>query len=173
LTIVAASFRVVPERLLLPALLVSAAIFAGCGGSGADQQTQTINGRGFRFDAPAGWTVQRSGRMVSASNDDDLVQVATFSLLKPYTHVLFDRVDRELRLRMRELASQTGGTVSGSSTVTAGGIRSHAYQVTVGDHVDEYTFVLRGRREFQLLCRRRTSSGARVCDQFVKSFEPA
>jgi hypothetical protein len=165
------SFRV-PGRLLA-ALLVSATIFAGCGGSGAAEQAQTVNGRGFRFDAPADWTVQRSGRMVSASKDGDLVQVATFSLLKPYTLDLFDRVDRELRLRMRQIASQTGGTVSGSSTVTAGGIRSHAYQVTIGDHVDEYTFVLQGKREYQLLCRRRESSGADVCDQLVKTFEPA
>jgi hypothetical protein len=166
------SFRVVPGRLL-PALLVSAVIFAGCGGSGADQHAQTINGRGFRFDAPAGWTVQRAGRMVSASNDGELVQVATFALLKPYTPELFDRVERELRLRMRQVASQTGGTVSGSSTVTAGGIRSHAYEVSAGDQVDEYTFVLQGRREYQLLCRRRTSSGSDVCNQLVKTFEPA
>jgi hypothetical protein len=165
------SFRV-PGRLLA-ALLVSAAIFAGCGGSGAAEQAQTLNGRGFRFDAPAGWTVKRSGRTVSASKGGDLVQVATFSLLRPYTADLFDRVDRELRLRMRQLAQQSGGSVSGSSTVTAGGSRSHAYQVTVGDHVDEYTFVLQGKREYQLLCRRPTSSGAGVCDQLVKTFEPA
>jgi hypothetical protein len=111
--------------------------------------------------------------MVSASKDDDLVQVATFSLVKPYTPALFDRVERELRMRMRQLASQSGGTVSGSSTVTAGEIRSHAYQVTVGDHVDEYTFVLQGKREYELLCRRRKSSDAGVCDQLVNSFEPA
>jgi hypothetical protein len=111
--------------------------------------------------------------MVSASNDGELVQVATFALLKPYTPELFDRVERELRLRMRQVASQTGGTVSGTSTVTAGGIRSHAYEVSAGDHVDEYTFVLQVKREYQLLCRRRTSSGSDVCDQLVKTFEPA
>jgi hypothetical protein len=167
-----ASFRVVPGRLL-PALLVAATIFAGCGGSGAGEQVQTVNGRGFRFDAPAGWTVQRSGRLVSAAKDGDLVQVATFSLLKPYTAALFDRVERELRMRMKEIAAQSGGTVSGSSTVTAGGIRSHSYEVTAGDHLDEYTFVLEGRREYQLLCRRAKSSGGDACDRLVKSFEPA
>jgi hypothetical protein len=167
-----ASFRVVPGRLL-PALLVAATIFAGCGGSGAGEPAQTVNGRGFRFDAPAGWTVQRSGRLVSASKDGDLVQVATFSLLKPYNPALFGRVERELHMRMQEIAAQSGGRVSGNSTVTAGGIRSHSYQVVAGDHVDEYTFVLQGKREYQLLCRRATSSGSDACDQLVKSFAPA
>jgi 3-oxoacyl-ACP reductase-like protein len=168
----AASFRVVPGRLL-PALLVAASILAGCGGSGAGEQAQTLNGQGFRFDAPAGWQVRRTARMVSASRDGNLVQVATFSLLKPYTVDLFDRVDKELRARMRQVAAQTGGTVSGGAAVTAGGIRSHSYDVTVGTHIDEYTFVLQGRREYQLLCRRTESSGADACKQLVKTFEPA
>jgi len=111
--------------------------------------------------------------MVSASRDGNLVQVATFSLLKPYTVDLFDRVERELRARMRQVAEQTGGRVSGSATVTAGGIRSHSYEVTLDKHVDEYTFVLRGRREYQLLCRRTESFGADACEQLVRTFEPA
>ena len=111
--------------------------------------------------------------MLSASRGGELVQVATFSLLKPYTADLFAPVEKELRARMRQVAAQSGGTVSGSTTVTAGGIRSHAYEVTVGDHVDEYTFVLRGRREYQLLCRRAKSSGADACKQLVRTFEPA
>ncbi len=158
---------------MLPALLIAASILAGCGGSGAGEQAQTLNGRGFQFDAPAGWQVRRSVRMVSASRNGNLVQVATFSLLKPYTPDLFDRVEKELRARMRQVASQTGGTVSGSATVTAGGIRSHSYDVTVDNHVDEYTFVLRGRREYQLLCRRTKSTGADACGQLVRTFEPA
>ena len=111
--------------------------------------------------------------MVSASRDGSLVQVATFSLLKPYTPDLFDRVEKELRARMRQVASQTGGTVSSGATVTAGGIRSHSYDVTVGNHVDEYTFVLRGKREYQLLCRRRSSSGGAFCSRLITSFAPA
>jgi hypothetical protein len=168
----AASFRVVPGRLL-PALLVGACILAGCGGSGAGEQAQTLNGRGFRFDAPAGWQVRRTARMVSASQGGYLVQVATFSLLKPYSADLFAPVEKELRARMRQVAAQSGGTVSGSSTVTAGGIRSHSYEVTVGSNLDEYTFVLQGRREYQLLCRRTKSSGAEACRQLVRTFEPA
>jgi hypothetical protein len=44
------------------------------------------------------------------------------------------------------------------------------YTVTVGDHVDEYTFVLRGRREYQLLCRRKASNGDDACRQLLTSF---
>ena len=75
-----------------------------------------------------------------------LVQVATFPLLKPYDETLFDKVARELRTRMRQIAVQTKGRLSGERTVTADGIRSHAYDVTVGNQVDEYTFVLAGKR---------------------------
>lgn len=101
------------------------------------------------------------------------MQVATFSLLKPYRPALFDRVERELRMRMKEIVAQSGGTVSGSSIVTAGGIRSHSYEVTAGDRLDVYTFVLQGKREYQLLCRRAKSSGGDACDRLVSSFEPA
>jgi hypothetical protein len=99
--------------------------------------------------------------------------VARFKLVHPYTDELFDRVAGELAARMKVIAAQTRGTVAGAKTVTAGGIRSHAYDVKVGDHVDQYTFVLRQKREFQLLCRRRSSSSDAVCVQLVKSFAPA
>ena len=111
--------------------------------------------------------------MVAASEDGKLVQVATFALLKPYNAALFKRVDKELRARMRQVAAQSGGTVSSGSTVTAGGIRSHRYQVTTVDHVDEYTFVLRARREYQLLCRRGKSDETDFCDRLVRTFAPA
>jgi hypothetical protein len=75
-----------------------------------------------------------------------------------------------LAVRMRAVAAETGGKVTGTSTVTAGGTRSHAYDVTVGDHVDQYTFVLRGKREYQLLCRRKSSSDDGFCKQLIASF---
>jgi hypothetical protein len=148
-------------------------ILAGCGGSSAHKQPSArVAGPGFAFQAPAGWKVQRADGRVEATRDSELVQVATFPLQRRYTPALFGKVSKELTVRMQQLASQTGGTVSGRSTVTAGGIRSHSYQITVGDHVDEYTFVLRGRREFQLLCRRKSSHGDDVCFRLVRSFEP-
>ena len=130
-----------------------------------------MNGPGFTFSAPAGWQIAVGKQRAAASHDDQLVQVAQFPLLKPYTAALFGKVDAELRTRMKQLAAQTGGTVSGSATVTAAGIRSHSYDVTVGDHVDEHTFVLHGMREYQLLCRRKSSAADDACRQLVSSFK--
>jgi hypothetical protein len=163
------TFRVALSCL---AAVVPAVILTGCGGSSAKQLApQTVRGQGFRFDAPAGWQVTVNKQGASASNDDELLQVAAFSLQKPYSAALFTRVERELKARMAAVAQQTGGTVSGGGAVTAGGIRSHSYDVTVGDHVDQYTFVLRGMREYQLLCRRKSSSADDACRQLVTSFQ--
>jgi hypothetical protein len=165
------SFRVAPSRL--PALFLAATILTGCGGSSAAKAPdQTVSGPGFTFTAPAGWKLTVDKRRATASHDDELVQVAAFPLLKPYSNALFTKVDRELRARMRQIAGQTGGSISSSSTVTAGGIRSHSYDVTAGGHVDQYTFVLRGMREFQLLCRRKSSSADDACRQLITSFRP-
>jgi hypothetical protein len=177
----AGSFRLVTARLIprgyrckqaLP--LVAALILAGCGGSSAPKATgQTVAGPGFSFEAPAGWRIERAARQVTASRDSELVRVASFPLVKSYSPGLFDRVAGELDLRMADVASRTGGKVSGKDTVTVAGIRSHAYDVDVGDHVDEYTFVLRGKREYLLLCRRRSSSGSEFCQTLATSFAPA
>lgn len=155
------------------ALLLGTVILAGCGGSGAvKQQTQwqTIGGAGFTFQAPAGWAVERAKTRVAATRGPELVQVSTFALIKRYEARLFDRVATELRSRMQEIARQTGGKLGGSRTVTAGGLRSHAYDVTAGALLDEYTFVLNGKREYLLLCRRKASGGSAFCTRLVTSF---
>ena len=71
---------------------------------------------------------------------------------------------------MTTVAGQTGGRLAGSETVTAGGVRSHSYQVESKDRVDQYTFVLRGKREYQLLCRRAASKGDATCRQLIETF---
>jgi len=147
-------------------------ILAGCGGA-AQEKGQVVRGGGFSFEAPVGWHVAVAGARASASRDSELVQVSTFPLQKPYTDALFDAVVKELDARMQVLAKQVGGTVSDGGTVKAAGIRSHSYRVAVGSHVDEYTFVLRDKLEYQLLCRRKNSNGESVCRQLVKSFVPA
>lgn len=145
-------------------------ILAGCGGSGEPKaQWQPVNGPTFRFDAPTGWQVRTDRRRTVASHDSELVQVATFVLVHPYSAALFTKVESELAARMATVAKQTGGTVIGHSVVTAAGIRSHSYDVRVGDHVDEYTFVLRAKREYQLLCRRLESTDGDFCARLVAS----
>jgi hypothetical protein len=145
-------------------------ILSGCGGS-SEPKAQLVRGPGFRFEAPAGWKVERTKRQVSAIHGSERVQVATFPLLKPYTTALFAPVAKELTARMSQVARQVHGTVSSTKTVTAGGIRSHSYEVQVGDYVEEYTFVLRGLHEVQLLCRRKASSSGAACKQLISGFE--
>ena len=140
-------------------------ILAGCGGSGTPKAAtawQTVHRPGFHFQAPRAWRVEGA----SASSGRSRVQVATFALVHRYTEGLFERVRTELDSRMAAVAKQTGGSVAGHRVVSAGGIRSHSYDVTVGDRTDTYTFVLRGKREYQLLC----SADKAVCDQLVTSF---
>lgn len=149
-------------------------ILAGCGGSSEPKaHYQPVVGAGFSFEAPAGWRIDHVVGRTSASSDSQLVQVATFPLVHPYTDALFDAVANELALRMKTLAKETGGVLEGTKIVKAGGIRSHVYDMKVGDHVDEYTFVLRGKREYQLLCRRRSSKSDAFCARLITSFQPA
>jgi hypothetical protein len=170
------SFRLVTSRLIPRhfrrklSIVVALVILSGCGGSSAPK-AQLVQGPGFRFRAPAGWKIVRAPRQVSATHGSERVQVATFPLLKPYSDALFDRVATELKARMGQVASQVHGTVAGAKTVTASGIRSHSYDVQVDGHVEEYTFVLRGMHEVQLLCRRTTSSSDTACKQLISGFE--
>jgi hypothetical protein len=147
-------------------------ILAGCGGSG-ETKFASVSGNGFRFDAPSGWKVQAIPRGRGASADSEMVQVAAFPLVKAYDPALFGKVATELALRMQEIAQRTGGTVAKVETVSPAGIKSHSYRVNVGNHVDQYTFVLRGKREYQLLCRRRSSSSDAFCERLISSFTPA
>jgi hypothetical protein len=94
------------------------------------------------------------------------VQVATFPLARRYTPALFRRVQSELRVRMEAVAHASKGAVAGHRVVTVDGTRSHAYDVKVGDRTDRYTFLLRDKREYLLLC----SADSVVCDELAASF---
>jgi hypothetical protein len=169
------SFRVGPGRLIprqpwyKQALLACVLILAGCGGS-AHAKPMTVRGHGFSFNAPTGWRVTTSARTAIAAHDSELLQVSTFPLLRPYTDSLFDKVKKELDVRMTAVAKDAGGAVTGTRTVTALGARAHAYDVASGSDVLEYTFVLRGKREYELLCRRPSSKGDGNCKGLVTSF---
>src|SRR3981189_3492911 len=130
------SFRLVTARLIprglrcKQALLLAAAILAGCGGGGAggtkpQTQWETVRGTGFAFQTPAGWKIERVKNRVSATRGMELVQGATFPLIKPYDDKLFGRVATELHARMADIARQTGGKLNAQRTVIADGVRSH------------------------------------------------
>ena len=109
----------------------------------------------------------------SASKDSQLVQVSTFPLVKRYDDALFGKVARELGARMQQVAATLHGKVTHAHTVIVANIKSHSYDVTAGPAVYEYTFVLQGRREYQLLCRYPTGKSNSACVQLLRSFTPA
>ena len=104
----------------------------------------------------------------TARDGSAFVQVATFPLVHPYKAALFCKVQSELAIRMAEVARRGGGKVSGHSVVTVDGDKSHSYEVALADRTDRYTFLLRGKREFLLVC----SADAAVCDELAASFSP-
>jgi hypothetical protein len=176
----AGSFRLDTARLIpgtvgrKQTLLLAVLILAGCGQSSEPKaQSQTVKSHGFSFRAPVGWRVQQSARGAAASHDAELVEVSAFPLVRPYTSALFDRVAGELAVRMKTIAAETGGTIAGTKTVSAAGVQSHMYEVKAGGHVDQYTFVLIGKREYQLLCRSHTSPAGTFCSALLTSFQPA
>jgi hypothetical protein len=96
----------------------------------------------------------------------DFVQVSIFPLARPYTVTLFTRVETELAARMTTVAQQAKGVVKSHSVVTAGGAKAHSFEIVADGRTSRYTFVLRGKREFLLLC----SADAAVCDELAASF---
>jgi len=150
-----------------------ASILAGCGSSGHKNRpadVRTVDGSGFTFAAPAGWQVRHADGAVTAASGVELLQVTPFPLQKRYTDRLFAAVETELSARLRVLARESGGTLSPATTVVVSGIRSHSYRIDVGDTVDQYTFVLREKREYQLLCRRRPADPDDFCRALLSSF---
>jgi hypothetical protein len=163
LVIVTRSFRLV-------AILLAGLILAGCGGGGQSKtEWQIVSRPGFHFRAPAAWKVTAATGRTTVRDGASFVQVATFPLVHPYTAALFGKVQSELAIRMAEVAREGGGTVRGHSVVTVDGDKSHSYEVAMGDRTDRYTFLLRGKREFLLVC----SADAAVCDELAASFAPA
>ena len=131
---------------------------------------RTVAGNGFTFAAPEGWRLRRTSTGVTVTEGIQLLQIATFPLQRRYTDRLFAAVEPELAARLRVLAREGGGSLSPPTTVTVAGIRSHSYRIGTGGTVDQYTFVLRGSREYQLLCRRSAAAADAVCRTLLTSF---
>jgi hypothetical protein len=130
-----------------------------------------LHGDGYRFSAPGGWRVARSARTVAAAHGSvDRVEVTTFRLVKAYRPELFDAAAKELDRVASQVATQLHGRVAASDTVHVAGRAARAYRIDYGDRAQEITFVLHGRREFQLLCRRAAGAGDAACRQLVRSF---
>jgi len=145
-------------------------ILAGCGGKGGGNEAQVVHGDGFRFEAPRGWKVRGA---TATDGAVDRVEVRAFRLVKPYRPELYEAATRELDRIGDRLAVELRGRVAARSTVTAAGARARSYRIDYDGKTTEVTFVLSGRREFQLLCRRRSDGDDGPCRQLVRSFRLA
>jgi hypothetical protein len=145
---------------------------AGCGGGGKSApQTQTVRGLGFRFVAPAGWTVTHGrGSAAASSGDTDRVEVRTFRLVKPYRPQLFHAAARELDSVIARIATQLSGHVTSRRTVLVSGREARSYVIAYDGKTQQITFVLRGRQEHQLLCRRLADAADTACSGLLSSF---
>lgn len=136
-----------------------------------------MDGNGFTFSAPGAWQEKREASMITLSPGGDapeLVGVSIFRLAKPYRPALFPRVVPELDGVARKLAGELEGRVTRSRTLTVAGTKARQYELAYSRDGRAYeqtiTFVLRGRREYQLLCRREAGATLDACATLVRTF---
>jgi hypothetical protein len=150
---------------------------AGCGGGGGSSETsaasgQTVTGPGFSFQAPEDWTAKTLATSAEARQDQStVVSVTVLPLLKPYRIALFPRVAKELDRVASTYAANLKGSVASRQTVEVAGRKARQYEITHGELVDRITFLLRGKRNFQLTCRWRNADGEpAACGQLAATF---
>lgn len=150
---------------------------AGCGAGGQGTAGQQIRGTGYVFSAPGGWNVARTGQEVRASKGVELVSVRRFPLLRAYRPELWEQVVSQLDGAAEAIARQQDGMVTGRQTVTIAGRRARRYDVEYErggrQLVERIAFVLRGRVEYQLLCRYESGGETGACDRLLTSFRLA
>ncbi len=129
-----------------------------------------VRGHGFTFEAPATWKLVRTPRAIGAQGSDvDLVQVTRLPLARAYTDDLFERVRPELDRAAAALAREVGGKVESRTTEVLGGpVRQ--YDLAFEGKLEQLTFVLRGKTNYQLLCRREEAGDDEPCKALVNSF---
>jgi len=129
-------------------------------------------GPGFAFEAPAGWVVTHHTDTAAASSGAvDRVEVRTFRLARPYDASRFQAAARELDGVISGIASQLEGKVTSRRTVVVDDRKARSYVVAYdGEKTQEITFVLDGRQEHQLLCRRLASADDGFCRALLESF---
>ena len=160
------SHRSFPGAARAKLLLVAALLLAGCGGA-ANRSWQQVEGDGFVYNAPANWTVDGS---TAVDGQVDRVEVLVFRLLRPYDSTKRVGAARELDRVAAGIAAQLKGSVMSRRSLEVGGLDGRTYTVVFNGKTEQITFALRGRREYQLLCRHRLGADEAPCAELVKSF---
>ena len=92
-------------------------------------------------------------------------------LARAYSPALFAKVQPEIERVATGLKDKLHATLAGR-TLQVAGEQAWQYDLKSGDTAWQVTFVLRGKREFQLYCRRGTGDSNAPCKQLVSSFRP-
>jgi hypothetical protein len=153
-------------------VLAAAILAAGCGGSQGG--ARIIAGTGYSFSAPAGWTIVRSQRSVQAAYGVQVVSVTRFPLLRRFRPELWPKAVPEMDRSAAGLAADQHGTVTARVTTTVAGQRARRYDIAYeldGKKLTERVgFVLRGKTEYELLCRFEQGTSSSACDTLFSSF---
>ena len=136
-----------------------------------------VRGTGYTFQAPAEWTIVRSGRQVQAAEGGKslaLIAVSRFPLLRPAKEELTAKIVKELDGVATGVAAQQHGSISFSETTEIAGRQARRYDIAYEAHgkqlVERLVFVLRGKTEYLLLCRFEQAGDTAPCDALVGSF---
>jgi hypothetical protein len=136
-----------------------------------------VHGTGFRFEAPAGWTIVRGGSQVQAAEGGKslaLVSVSRFPLLHRATGELDPKEIKELDEVADGVADQQNGRLVVEDTIDVGGRQARRYDVAYRGRgkqlVERLVFVLRGKTEYLLLCRYEQGGDTAPCEQLAKTF---
>jgi hypothetical protein len=154
------------------AVLVAAVLAAGCGGGNSG--TRIIGGTGYSFSAPADWSVVGGPRSLRAEHGVQVVSVTRFPLLRAFRTELWSKAVPEMDRSAAGLAADQHGTVTARVTTTVAGQRARRYDIAYelgGKKLTERVgFVLRGRTEYELLCRFEQGKGSSACGLLFSSF---
>lgn len=93
-------------------------------------------------------------------------RVTTFPLAKAYDPALFDRVKPEIERVAAQLAAKLKARTT-ERTVTVAGQKSLQFDLTHGGVTEQVTFVLLGKKEYELYCSR---AAAASCKRLVETF---
>ena len=136
-----------------------------------------MRGTGYRFEAPAGWTVVRSGRQVQAAEGGKslaLVAVSRFPLLRTASEELSPKLVKELDRVATGVAAQQHGSITSSETTKISGRQARRYDVDYEARgkqlVERVVFVFREKTEYFLLCRFERSGDTKPCEELLRTF---
>jgi hypothetical protein len=148
-------------------------MLAGCGGGGSTAE-RVVRGNGYRFSAPAEWSVSRSPRAVQASEGIELISVTRYPLVRAFRPALWEHVIPELDRAAAGVAEQQHGTVASSRSTIVASRRARSYEIEYKreeeELVERITFVLRGKTEYYLLCRYEDGGETDACERLLATF---